>query len=548
MGEIHQPCPDCGSSDALQINDDGTTYCHSCKKYTSSEKTAVKIPEKYIKGKIIDIPERGLLKEACKKYSYTVTEINGRKAHIATYKDLNGNIKWQKVRYVDDKEFFINKLSGNSAPPLLFGMNLFVNCTKKLTITEGEIDCLTVSQIFGNRYAVVSLPMGAGSAEKAIRYNFDWINQFDEIILMFDNDEAGKQATQTAASLLPVGKVKIVSLSLKDANEMLLAQKKRDLEIEFYQAREYRPDGIIFGEELYEHINKPVEKGLPYPFSALTNATYGVRKSEYIIIGAGTGIGKTTILTSLEKHFGVDCNQKIGILHLEQQVGETCLYLMSAYAQKPIFRPDCQISPDERRKIFNECINNGNFYFYNAFGTTDFEVIKKRIRYMVIKQNCSIIFLDHISVFASGAKAGSDVNQLMRNISCELASLTKELNITLFAICHLRKSNGSKAWEEGAIPTLDDFEGSSDIVKWGNFVFVLCRNKLAKGDEKHISKLICLKDRYTGKADGLCLPLRYSSETCQMVEDICKDEFVNSLDVNEGNNENSRNSKEQEEF
>ncbi len=183
MGTVHQPCPDCNSSDALQINDDGSTYCHSCKKFTPSNQSDTK-PADYIKGKVLKIQDRGLDKETCKKYSYTVSEFNGRKAHIATYRDLKGNIKWQKVRFLDNKEFFINKISGKSPEPLLYGMNLFSGCNKKLTITEGEIDCLSVSQIFDNKYAVVSLPMGAGSAEKAIRHNIEWLNQFEERLLL----------------------------------------------------------------------------------------------------------------------------------------------------------------------------------------------------------------------------------------------------------------------------------------------------------------------------------------------------------------------------
>ena len=40
MAKIHQPCPDCGSSDALQINDNGSTFCHSCHKYTPSSQVS----------------------------------------------------------------------------------------------------------------------------------------------------------------------------------------------------------------------------------------------------------------------------------------------------------------------------------------------------------------------------------------------------------------------------------------------------------------------------------------------------------------------------
>ena len=327
MGLIHQPCPECNSSDALQVNNDGSTYCHSCDKYTPPNKTDEVLPQNYIKGKTKALLDRGINKETCRKYIYTVAEVHGRPAQIATYRNLKGEAKWQKVRYTDSKEFFVNKLSGKTAEPLLYGMHLYPGHTKKLTITEGEIDCLSVSQIFDNKYAVVSLPLGAQSAEKAIRHNIEWINQFEEIYLMFDNDKAGREATEKVAEILPVGKVRIVTLPLKDANEMLTADKGADLENEFYRAREYRPDGIVYGAELWEEIKKPIEWGYPYPFQSLTEATYGVRIPEYNIIGAGTGIGKTTLVTQLEAHFAYRCNERVGIIHLEQQVKETCLYL-----------------------------------------------------------------------------------------------------------------------------------------------------------------------------------------------------------------------------
>lgn len=542
MGATHQPCPVCGSSDALQINDNGSTYCHSCNTYTPV-KAIKNLPKNYIKGKFSNISSRCLNKDTCKKYSYTVTEYNGKKAHVATYRNLKGEIKWQKIRYVDSKEFFINKLSGKSAEPLLYGMHLFAGNKKKLTITEGEIDCLSVSQIFDNKYAIVSLPLGAGSAEKAIRHNIEFINQFEEIILMFDNDEAGKEALERAAELLPVGKVKIALLPLKDANAMLQADRSKEVVDAFYNAKDYRPDGIVYGDELWEEVKKPVEYGYPYPFQTLTEHTYGLRIPEYILIGAGTGIGKTTFITELEKYFAINCNLKVGILHLEQTIKETCLYIMSNYAELPLFRPDIKISEEDKKEYFEGAINNGNIFFYKAFGTKDFEIIKNIIRYLVIKQGCQIIFLDHISALGSGIKAGNDINQMMKNFSSELASLTKELNFTLIAVSHLRKSTGQKSWENGGMPTLDDFEGSSDIVKWANFVYTLSRNKNAQGEAKNILKIHCLKDRYTGKADGLIIPIKYNTETCALTELTNAEEFINDTE-----NGDSGNQEEQEEF
>ena len=35
--ESHLPCPDCGSSDALAKNSDGSTYCFSCSTHTKAD-------------------------------------------------------------------------------------------------------------------------------------------------------------------------------------------------------------------------------------------------------------------------------------------------------------------------------------------------------------------------------------------------------------------------------------------------------------------------------------------------------------------------------
>ena len=75
MAQGHQPCPDCGSSDALLINDDGSTKCYSCGKFTpshdgASSQNAKKPPTEFLKGKAAAIASRNLSKETCSKFKY----------------------------------------------------------------------------------------------------------------------------------------------------------------------------------------------------------------------------------------------------------------------------------------------------------------------------------------------------------------------------------------------------------------------------------------------------------------------------------------------
>ena len=185
MSISHQPCPDCGSSDALLINDDGSTKCYSCGKFTPSPdgelptQGAKKNPVDFLKGHLKSIETRGLFKDTCAKYKYMTGEYKGREIQIATYRDLEGNPVFQKIRFVDDKSFMtIGKFK-----PLLYGMHLFKGNTKKLIITEGEIDALSTYQVVGD-YPVVSIPNGANNAKEAI---IKWLCGYS-LLLVFGNE------------------------------------------------------------------------------------------------------------------------------------------------------------------------------------------------------------------------------------------------------------------------------------------------------------------------------------------------------------------------
>src|SRR5574344_1713244 len=140
----HQPCSDCGSSDALVINDDGSTKCFSCGKFTPSPdgvnpqgQAQEKAPADFLKGRAKEIDNRKLYKSTCSKFKYMSGNYKGKEVQIATYRDLDGTPVFQKIRFIDDKSFMtIGKFK-----PILYGMHLFKGNTKKLIITEGEIDC-----------------------------------------------------------------------------------------------------------------------------------------------------------------------------------------------------------------------------------------------------------------------------------------------------------------------------------------------------------------------------------------------------------------------
>lgn len=518
MLKAHQPCPYCGSSDALLINDDGSTKCFSCGTFTpakGSTPQANNTPDNFIKGIAKTIESRCLTQETCKRYRYNIGTYKGQEVHVATYRDLDGNPVFQKLRFPQTKEFItIGKFK-----PLLYGMDLFRGNTKKLIITEGEIDCLSVSQVV-NGYPVVSIPNGANNAKEAIKQNLEWLEKFEEVVFCFDMDTVGQKAVKECAALLSIGKAKIMTLPLKDPNEMLQKGRIEELYKATWNGVEYRPDGIVSGFELKEIVkNKKIEYGLSYPFPKLTELTYGIRNSEMIVFGAGTGMGKTEFFKEIEAWLLLEHKQKIGIIHLEEQTPETILGLMSKHSSIKFHLPTAEYSPEQYEEALNAITKDNRVFIYDSFGTTDLDTIKNTIRYMVKGKDCKYVFLDHITALGDGLDDGNNVNQYMRKVVSELANLTRELNFTLFTISHLRKSDGKKPHEEGGRVHLDDLYGAAALKQWASYVFGLERNQQAENEEeRHTTTLRCLKDRYTGLATGQTVKIKYNKDTGKLQE------------------------------
>ena len=463
-----------------------------------------------ITGEFMPLPARKITLETVKKYGYTIGDHRGQKVHIAPYyKD--GSLVAQHLRTAD-KDF---PWLGESKNVDLFGQHLCRNQGgKRIVITEGEIDCLTISQAFNNKWPVVSIPTGSKGAKKALKQHLEFLESFEEIVLAFDNDEPGKEAVAECAVLFSPGKLKIATYpsGIKDASQ--LAQENRFGEIAtcIFEAKGYRPDGIVNGADLWEKIQKPIEWGLSYPWEELTQATYGQRMNELIAIGSGTGMGKTDLVKEMVTHNVVTHEQKVGLIFLEESNKDTALGIMNKFASKLFHIPGNTYTDEERQEAFDATMGTDRVFMYDHFGHTDWDSIKSKIRFMAVSCGCTFVYLDHITALVSGDKDGDERKQL-DYIMTDMASLVRELNINIHFISHLATPEG-KPHEEGGRVQIKHFRGSRAIGQWSSFMFGLERNQQEEDlEERHTSTLRILKDRYTGRATGFTLRLRYGQET-----------------------------------
>lgn len=449
------------------------------------------------------LPKRGLSEETCSKFKYGVgTSSHGKTVQVAQYyKD--GAVVAQKVR--DSKKNFAVLGDTKVLSKLLFGQHLWRDAGKRLIITEGEIDAMSVSQAQGNKWPVVSVPSGAQAAAKAVAHNIEWVERFDQVVFCFDSDDPGIQAAKECAQQLSPGKAYIAELPLKDANEMLMAKKGKELIDALWGAKQYRPDGIIDIASLTEAASADIEVGRPWPWDSLTAATYGRRRAELYGFGGGTGCGKSTVFKQIAKHIIEVDRLPVGLLMLEEPPHLTAKTVAGMMMGKRVHVPGVDYDKDELRRTLDDL--GGRVYLYDHFGSMSFEVIREKIRYMVRALGVRDIFLDHLTALA--ASIDVDERKAIDKIMAELSSLTQELDCTIYYISHLTTPQNGKPHEEGGRVYENQFRGSRSIAYWSHFLFGIERDK--QSDDPTCFRV--LKDRYTGDAAGLTFGLRYSTTT-----------------------------------
>lgn len=511
----HEPCPKCGSSDACGVFSDGHRYCYSCNTYFRPD-GSVKSEEFRVSKECIpfedleevSLTKRCIGKDTCSKFKYFSTVYKGKPCQVACYYDDSGNLVGQKLRFPDKSFAVLGSISNR-----LYGSQLWAS-GKKIVITEGEIDCLTVSQLQGNKWPVVSIPNGAQAAKKAIESNLEYLENFEEVILMFDMDDPGRKASEECAKILPAGKAYIANLPCKDPNECLSEGKGSEVLQAVWNAKPYRPDGIVSGTDLYEKCVTDIDDlkdSVEYPWVALQNKTKGARHGELYVFTSGSGMGKSTILRELEYYFGVHRGELCGIVALEESTRKTGMELMSIHLSKRlILNPECA-DEDERSRAFSETIGNGNFFLYDHFGSLDSGNLLSKLRYMIVSLGCKRIFLDHISIVVSGMDTDEDggerkaIDKLMTN----LRSLVEETGATMFVVSHLKRPD-KKGHEEGAQVSLSQLRGSGAIAQLSDMVIGLERNQ--QGDNPNVLTLRVLKNRFCGDT-GVSGYLEYDPET-----------------------------------
>ena len=505
----HDSCKDCGSSDALAVYSDGHTFCFSCNTRTNSH-DANEMPLRTsnqnfsLRGEVAKLNGRGINESTCERFKIYL-DCDELRFH---YFDRNGRVIGAKIKTKDKQFRYEGTTDGR-----FFGQHLWATFRKRLVITEGELDAASCSQAQPG-WPVVSLPSGAAGAKRAIQQNLDWLQEFEEIVLFFDNDEAGRKATEEAAQLLPPGKVSIAAFppDYKDASDALMDGQAWVIGKAITDAKPYTPGEIVDAKSLYETIINDEPNSLhEYPFPGLQTKTHGIRLGELTTITAGTGIGKSTFCRQLATHL-LNKGERVGYLALEESNRRTALGLMSVDQGKSF-----HLGSHERHdlsKAFDNTIAKWNLFLYDGFGSVNPDVIYNRVEYLAKGLDCRIIFVDHLSILISGMDG--DERRMIDKTMTRLRTLVESTQVHLFLVSHVRRTQSDQNHEEGARVNLGQLRGSGAIAQLSDCVIGLERDQQDEGAGNNTAVRV-LKNRFTGET-GPSGTLQYDMNTCRFNE------------------------------
>lgn len=467
----------CGTKKGLKVfaQDDGTVdgYCFSChtpvKNPYGEEKRVDTLPKRKEKT------EAEIAAEIAEVSGYQVLDVPIRKLRSATLEKFNAKVSVSEKDGVTPSAIYWpvtknNKLSGyhvkildKSVPPFNIGdtkdcdllnwKNARESGAYKLIITEGPEDMASVSRIFemygdpNYTPAVCSLPHGSASAKRVLGKHAEDIRKlFKEVILCFDDDDAGQLAIKKAMLSLPFAKS--VTLPTKDANQALIEGKaKAAYNALSYHAETPKNTSLVFGETIHEKAREPAKFGeLSWPFPKMNRATRGIRYGETIYVGAGVKMGKGELRNSVAAHFMKNHGIKVFMASPEEANNKTYKLLAGKLEGKIFHDPEKEFDYDAYDRA--GLILKDQLAVLNLYQHIGWESLRKDM-VAAAEWGARAHFIDPITNLTNGVNS-AEANTMLQGIAQDVSALALDLDIVVFMFCHLKAPEGSISADQRA--------------------------------------------------------------------------------------------------
>lgn len=496
-------CFGCGHSvDIIDVlMEKGNTFIDSVKWLMEKVDIDFSCPEQHVKTiERYKYPhEEDINNEMTQVYEYL--ESRGISKRVVDYLDIradkHGNIcfntydqydtlsvvNYRKSRKVEKGENKCWFQKDADTADLLWNMNR-VNTTKPLVITEGQIDCASVVQAgYLNCVSILKGCQGMGWIE----YCWDWLQQFDSIIIFSDGDAPGTKMRNDVINRLGAMRCKYVDVPshleykdtgrivpVKDASEILQCRGEEFLLNLINEAKDIPITSVAKLSEI-EELDPHNMEGFKTGLKGLDDELMKIFVGGVTLITGMPSAGKTTFLNEVAL-MSMDNGFPVFLFSRELLNGLSVGWLNNVAAGRRNMRKiqlrdekAFYVVNDDAKKKIKEHYNS-DFYVYKDEEGNDVESLLTSMEMCACKKGVKTFIIDNLMTVQLDCDE-QGMNKAQTDFITRLIKFSMQYDVAVVVVAHPRKMPSGQ--EIGMF----DVAGSSNIVNLATRTISLRRIK-----------------------------------------------------------------------
>lgn len=236
--------------------------------------------------------------------------------------------------------------------------------------------------------------------------------------------------------------------------------------------------------------------GLATGFRELDQLTSGLQKSDLVIVAARPSMGKTALGLTIAQNSAVQEKAVVAVFSLEMSQEQLVMRMLSSEAKVDAqrFRTG-YLTRDEWGRLAGgiETLSNAKIFIDDTPGISVLEMRAKARRLAAEQKALDLIVVDYLQLMG-GSRRTESRQQEVSQISRELKSLAKELNVPVIAISQLSRAPEARNPPK---PLMSDLRESGSIEQDADVVaFIYREDYYNRTDENNgLAELIIAKQR-----------------------------------------------------
>lgn len=436
--------------------------------------------------------------------------------------------------------------------PILLNMNK-INTSQPLLIVEGDIDM--ASCIEAGYKNTVSVPNGAGNL-KWIKECWEWLEEFEEIIIWSDGDACGEKMRNECISRLGSWRTKYIltpefgmkngkKFKMKDSNDVLQVLGKSGVMELINTARDCEIESVIDYSNV-EDIDIYNQDGILTGLKTLDDEILSILLSSVTIVTGRPGSGKTSLVDQIIGN-AMDDSHPVFLFSKEMKEGVTASWLNSILAGRRNMVEASSRFCDKYYKVPRDKQKEIQKYYkellhiYKDDQPNDLKSVMQSAESCVRKYGVKLLILDNLMMLDLNCDE-AETNKAQTELMNELIRFSTRFNVAIMLVAHPRKTQDTRADID-----MYDIAGTSNLINLAMRSIGLRRvSDAEKEDPKCKWKdfdvlLTIIKDRFLGKT-GKQLGLKYDNRSRRFYTNEReldhqfkwdKKEYRNKLDVSD---------------